>query len=415
VASRNGLGRPAERGEAEFYHLVEPAGDDVVQGRCRSTLIVLYVIENNYIIKFAPRRHRAAITVPNLLSYLEDNHFSRPEVLRSHVVSKFSGPNGTKTVQLEVSTNRFLTDDHGFLRGVAPAIQALNAMLEQFARTTIPIRLIGESGTGKEVYALAIHRLCGGEPGALKKISCSAIEPAPFLRALHELSQESIHQPVHTLFLDEIEELSLECQKLLLNCVPYGEFRTEEGSSRARVISATTHDLEHEVAAGRFRRELYFRLNGACLRLPPLRERTEDIPLLAEYFLARHSDKLKKGAPHLNKETMELLLSYHWPGNIRELENVARKIIALGDASLAVSDLRVARMAPAPGMESGRGSSLKMAARAASRQTERELILQALQRTKWNRKRAARELQISYKSLLYKLKQIETLGTTREK
>jgi two-component system, NtrC family, response regulator AtoC len=309
-----------------------------------------------------------------------------------------------------------LIDDASFMRGTSPAVQALNGMVEQFARTMIPILLIGESGTGKEVYALAIHRLSGGEPGGLKKISCSAIEPSQFGHALNEFRERSAYHPVHTLLLDEIEELSPECQKLLLNCVPNGEFRGQEGATRARVISATTHDLENEVVSGKFRRELYFRLNGACLRLPPLRERTEDIPILAEYFLARHAEELKKTTPLLNKETLELLLSYHWPGNIRELENVARKMVALSDVSLAVSDLRVARMAPsAPGIETGRGSSLKMAARAASRHTERELILQALQRTKWNRKRAARELQISYKSLLYKLKQIEALGTTKNK
>jgi two-component system response regulator AtoC len=125
---------------------------------------------------------------------------------------------------------------------------------------------------------------------------------------------------------------------------------------------------------------------------------------------------LKKTAPELNQETMELLLSYHWPGNIRELDNVARKMVALGETTLAIADLSVARIIPPQGAPSSeRLSSLKVAAKAASRQTERELILQALERTKWNRKRAARELQISYKSLLYKLKQIETLGTRSEK
>jgi len=319
---------------------------------------------------------------------------------------------GSNIVQLATPTKRFSLDDPGFFRGHSPVVQALNAMVEQFAGTFIPILLVGESGTGKEVYAHVIHQLSGGEPSQLKKISCSAVGAAQFLHALNDFNEQ---RPMRTLFLDEIEELSLECQKVLLNCVPNGEFRGEEGSMRARLISATTHDMEQVVGEGKFRRELYFRLNGACLRLPPLRERTEDIPALLEYFLARHGEELTKGSPSLNKETMELLLSYHWPGNIRELENVARKMVALGDTSLAVSDLRVARMAPAPGVEPGRGSSLKMAARAASRQTERELILQALQRTKWNRKRAARELQISYKSLLYKLKQIETLGTSSDK
>jgi len=305
--------------------------------------------------------------------------------------------------------------DDGFVPGASPAVNALNAMVEQLARTSIPVLLVGESGTGKEVYARMIHCFSGGEARGLKKIACATVEPVRLSHALRELREGSGREKVQTLFLDEIEELPQECQKLLLTFVPNGEFQSSEGTARARVISATTHDMDNEVAKGRFRRELYFRLNGACLRLPPLRDRTEDIPALTEHLLRRHAEELKKSSPVLNQETLELLTSYPWPGNIRELENVARKMVALGDTGLAVSDLRMARMVPAAGIRAGRVSSLKVAAKAASRETERELILQALQRTKWNRKRAARELQISYKSLLYKLKQIETVGINKEK
>jgi two-component system response regulator AtoC len=316
---------------------------------------------------------------------------------------------GFSNVQIATTTSR-LSDPlltPGFVRGISPAIEALNAMVEQLARTSIPVLLMGESGTGKEVYTQMAHALSGGEPGGLKKIVCATIEPAQLSRELVELRQEGGAETAQTLFLDEIEELSQECQKLLLTWVPNGEFLSNAGTVRARVISATTRDMNQEVAEGRFRRELYFRLNGACLRLPPLRDRREDIPALMECFLNRHSEELKKSAPALNQETFERLMSYPWPGNIRELENVARKMVALGDASAAVSDLRPPRVITVSGNGPHRASSLKMAARAASRQTERELILEALQRTRWNRKRAARELQISYKSLLYKLKQIE--------
>jgi two-component system, NtrC family, response regulator AtoC len=288
--------------------------------------------------------------------------------------------------------------------GGAAAIRALNSMVPELACTTIPILLVGESGTGKEVYARALHRLAGGEAGQLRKISCPGINARHFLQEIKAgLAKSCEGKKVGTLFLDEIEELNPECQRHLLTLVGDLGIPTEEHGAKVRLISATTSDLEKEVEAGRFRRELYFRINGACLKLPPLRERIEDIPAFTE--------SLKKKAPALNQETLEVLVSYHWPGNVRELENVARKMVALGDAALAVSDLRVARMIRPPGMNAGKFSSLKVAARAASRQTERELILQALQRTKWNRKRAARELQISYKSLLYKLKQIEALGT----
>lgn len=296
--------------------------------------------------------------------------------------------------------------------GGAAAIRAINSMVPELARTTIPILLVGESGTGKEVYARALHRLAGGDAGQLRKISCPSINARHFLQEIKAgLTKGSEGKKVGTLFLDEIEELNPECQRHLLTLVGNLGIPTEEQGAKVRLISATTSDLEKEVEAGRFRRELYFRINGACLKLPPLRERIEDIPAFTEYFLSRYAESLKKKAPALNQETLEVLVSYHWPGNVRELENVARKMVAVGDAALAVSDLRVARMIRPAGMNAGKFSSLKVAARAASRQTERELILQALQRTKWNRKRAARELQISYKSLLYKLKQIEALGT----
>jgi two-component system response regulator AtoC len=298
------------------------------------------------------------------------------------------------------------------LWGGAAAMRALNSMVPELARTTIPILLLGESGTGKEVYARALHRLAGGDAGQLRKISCPSVNARHFLHEIKAgLRKSSEGKKVGTLFLDEIEELNPECQRHLLTLVGDLGILTEEQDAKVRLISATASDLEKEVEAGRFRRELYFRINGACLKLPPLRERIEDIPAFTDYFLSRHAEGLKKKAPALNQETLEVLVSYHWPGNVRELENVARKMVALGDAALAVSDLRVARMIRPAGMNAGKFSSLKVAARAASRQTERELILQALQRTKWNRKRAARELQISYKSLLYKLKQIETLGT----
>lgn len=296
--------------------------------------------------------------------------------------------------------------------GGAATIRALNGMVAELAGTSIPILLAGESGTGKEVYARALHRLAGGDAGQFRKISCPGINARHFLQEMKVGSAKSGEgKTVSTLFLDEIEELNPECQRHFLTLV--ADIGAGE-NARVRLISATTNDLEKEVEAGRFRRELYFRINGACLKLPPLRERVEDIPAFAEYFLSRHAERLKKKAPALNQETLGVLVSYHWPGNVRELENVARKMVALGDATLAVSDLRVARMIRPAGMNEGKFSSLKMAARAASRQTERELILQALQRTKWNRKRAARELQISYKSLLYKLKQIETQGGKSE-
>ena len=303
----------------------------------------------------------------------------------------------------------------GMIWGDAATIVSLNRMAMELAGTHIPVLLAGESGTGKEVYARAIHRLAGGEPAKFRKVCCTGLDPGQLQGEIQRVRSIEAPGQACSLFLDEIDGLSQECQRLFLPHLSEVAPGSESGL-QARLISSTSCNLEKEVDAGRFRRELYFRVNGACLRLPPLRDRLGDLPALMQHFLSRHADELKRKSPELNRETMEVLLSYHWPGNIRELENVARKMVALGETALALADLRVARVNPPQGPASSeRLSSLKVAAKAASRQTERELILQALERTKWNRKRAAQELQISYKSLLYKLKQIETLGTKRDK
>jgi two-component system, NtrC family, response regulator AtoC len=296
-----------------------------------------------------------------------------------------------------------------FIVGQAATVRPLNAMVAEIARTDIPILLVGESGTGKEVYARLIHRLAGLSEAALKKVSCAALNPGRLLVEVREellSASESGEAGARTVFLDGVHELDAACQGVLLSLLPDGEPMGRRGKTVSRFISSTSRNLEKEVEVGRFRRELYFRINGVILRLPPLRERKEDIPVLLEYFLAKHSNGLKKNTPELSSDARELLVSYDWPGNIRELENVAKKIVAVGDPTRALGDLRAARVALPINDECGAVSSLKLAARAASRRAERELILKALQQTHWNRKRAARELQISYKSLLYKIKQI---------
>jgi two-component system response regulator AtoC len=169
---------------------------------------------------------------------------------------------------------------------------------------------------------------------------------------------------------------------------------------------------------GRFRAELYYRINGVYLRLPPLRDRKEDIPALLEFFFKKYTSLFERPRPSISETTVSLLLRHSWPGNIRELENVARKIVALGDQHLATHDLTAeygngasdrvpdATKVAATTTLNVPSGSLKEAAKAASRVAERAMILKQLERTHWNRKKAARELQISYKALLYKLKQL---------
>jgi two-component system response regulator AtoC len=250
----------------------------------------------------------------------------------------------------------------------------------------------------------------------LKKINCAAMDVARLQSELRsELVRDSDASEARHLFLDGIEELDAGCQKVLLGCLPEAEGNAARLTPPVRLISASSRDLEKEVVAGRFRRELYFRINGACLRLPPLRERKEDIAGLLDHFLKKHEQEAKKTIPPIGEDTFAVLLAYDWPGNIRELEHLVRKMMALGDMELAVNDLRLGRGEQLRAGSPERRSSLKVAARTASRQRERELILEALERTKWNRKRAAQELQISYKALLYKLKQIGAAGTETQK
>jgi len=303
----------------------------------------------------------------------------------------------------------------GFVYGLGPAMLTLNAVAVEIARTDIPILILGESGTGKDSYARLIHRLSPKAHAHLWTVNCSAVDPGDLLAQVQEaLGRVSDHENSGSVYLDNIHELDLACQRLLLSHLSDGESTPTRHALCARLISSTTRSLESEVEAGRFRRELYFRLNGASLRLPPLRERNEDIPILIEYFLNKYSRAIQKKVSPLSKKAIQTLVAYHWPGNIRELEHFARKIVLFDDVQMALNDLRAAVIVSHKPMEKGRGASLKVAARNASKEAERELIMQALERTRWNRKRAAQELQISYKSLLCKIKQIGSLNEEQQ-
>lgn len=296
----------------------------------------------------------------------------------------------------------------GFVFGYGPAMRTLNAMAAEIAPTGIPVLIMGECGTGKDAYARLIHRLSQKIEATLHKINCAALESADLFNQLNDQTRERRSEETWgTIYLDSVQDLDLHCQRALLSYLPDDGGAGESLGSHPRVISSTNESLELEVEAGRFRRELYFRINGACLRLPPLRERKDDIPALMEHFLNKHASGRNKAIPSLDSGTLEMLLAYSWPGNIRQLENLALKMVTFGDVRVALDELQPLRSVnPRPGQNVG-VQTLKMAARAASKQAERELIMQALERTRWNRKRAAQELRISYKSFLSKLKSIE--------
>ncbi len=280
----------------------------------------------------------------------------------------------------------------------SPSMQSIERVVSDIAPTDIPVLLHGESGTGKEILALEIHRRSARASRPLVKISCAALAPESLNGGLRMAGAEVSLVQAGTVFLDEVGEIDPACQLRLLHSL------AESNGHSPRLISATSRNLEEEMRAGRLREELYFRLNGVCLRLPPLRHRREDIPVLAVHFLTRYASQFRRPMPHLSAQAVHRLTDYAWPGNVRELENAMKKLAAMGDERTALADLQGAAAAlPAGGREA---ISLKEASRAASRQAEKQLILKVLTRTRWNRKRAAQELQISYKALLYKLKQI---------
>lgn len=290
------------------------------------------------------------------------------------------------------------------------AMQTIENIVTEIAPTYIPILLIGESGTGKEALARRIHSLSKQSRAPLAKITCACMTSDKLASELNGLLRgpnDVEWEKTGTLLFDELSDLDPACQRQLLHVLPDGEAVPRAGNIISRVISSTARDLEVEMQAARFRRELYYRINGICLRLPPLREHREDLPALADFLLAKHASQMGRLRRALGPKTLKVLMDYDWPGNIRELENVMRKIVALGNEDLAISELRSARSESARrGPSVSHDHSLKAAARAASRDAERRLIMEALARTHWNRKRAALELQVSYKSLLYKLKQI---------
>jgi two-component system response regulator AtoC len=282
---------------------------------------------------------------------------------------------------------------------------AVARTIEHIAPTNISVLLIGESGTGKEFLANQIHRLSLRSTEPLRKVICASATAeslsAHFTRKSDEKNSAS---NAGTLFLKEISELDAATQRSLLYSLPQTDVGAQAGP---RLISSTIVNLEQEIRAAHFRAELYYRINGTCLRLLPLRRRKEEIPEIADLLLAKHAKLQGRPEPRLDAEDYVLLQQFSWPGNIRELENVIKKVVILNDAKLVLSELSLRQVnhRPAAPVET-RGSVLKTATRAASRKAERQLILDALARTRWNRKRAAQELQISYKALLYKLKEI---------
>jgi two-component system, NtrC family, response regulator AtoC len=296
------------------------------------------------------------------------------------------------------------TESERFMGSASSAMKALESVATEIAATDIAVLIVGESGTGKQALARRIHEMSPRRDQGVLRVVCGLATPETLTSQVRVADGRP--QPVGTIILDGVDELDRECQRKLFHSLPDDDGGSSKGLLAARLVSTATQNLEHGVSSGEFRGDLYYRISGVCLRIPPLRERSEDIPLLANFFLAKHAPRFEKAPHSLSQTAIARLADHAWSGNVRELENVVIKMLAIGDEELALADLSASPANRASQMNGPKAHSLKAAARSASRQAERELILKALDRTRWNRKRAAQDLQISYKSLLYKLKQI---------
>ncbi len=289
---------------------------------------------------------------------------------------------------------------------VSAAMRSIEALIADIASTDLPVLISGETGTGKDVVALTIHQRSRRRDGPFVKMRCSSLRLDDFDRMLSTWEGSGTSGGLRTIFLDEIAEFRLECQTRALESFSRPDDGPERFHLGACLISTSCRNLDEAMSNGTFRRDLYYRLSGVCLRLPPLRQRREDVLPLAKFFLDRYSNLYARPRPQIDAVMANRLSDYSWPGNVRELENAMKRMAALGSEWMGLAGLvePARRHLDLPAGQEAH--SLKQAARAASRQAERELILKVLSQTRWNRKRAAEELQISYKALLYKLKQI---------
>jgi two-component system response regulator AtoC len=311
-------------------------------------------------------------------------------------------------------------------------MQPIRDLVGKVAATNTTVLLRGESGVGKEIIAQAIHKASPRATKQFLKVNCAALpgelleselfghEKGSFTGAYRQKPGkfEAAHQG--TLMLDEIGEVPLRLQAKLLHVLQDGEFSRVGGEkiigTDVRIIAATNRDLEVAMRAHQFREDLYYRLNVIELRIPPLRERREEIPVLVEHFRRKFNAQYSR-AVDIPPDTVRLFLEYHWPGNIRELENAVKRIVVLGSARTVHQEFATnvgrggprtmspASVAAAATFNPEAMISLKDIARQAAREAERVAIKEVLDRVHWNRAKAARLLQISYKALLYKIVQ----------
>ena len=308
--------------------------------------------------------------------------------------------------------------------GPSESMRAVRRKIDRAAGPNVPILILGESGTGKEVLARYIHTLSPWRSGPFVKVNCAAI-PGTLLESELFGYQKGAFTGANTakpgrieaaqggtLFLDEIAEIDATLQAKLLHVLQDGFFTRigdfEEKHMDARVICATNRDLTREIGSGAFRSDLFYRINVISIQLPPLRDRRDDVPQLAEYFRQRFNLRFQRDAAPLSDAALRFLHDKEWRGNVRELENTIARYVVLGSEEALYGE-KPERTVPRPAFAttSANGDSipLKHIAQQATRKMEHEVILKVLQANHWNRRKTAEVLKISYRALLYKVRQ----------
>ncbi|MDI7259206.1 MAG: sigma 54-interacting transcriptional regulator [Thermodesulfobacteriota bacterium] len=319
-----------------------------------------------------------------------------------------------------------MTQDNGMFIYTSEKMHHIKEIIDQVASTDVTVLIQGESGVGKEVVARSIHLNSSRRDKPFVKVNCAALpselleselfgyEKGAFTGAYRQKPGKFELANGGTIFLDEILEMSPSLQSKLLQVLQDREFSRLGGKKDirvdVRVLVATNRNIEECVKNGKFREDLYYRLNVVNITVPPLRERKEEIPIFVEYFLEKYGKKFFKKVKPLSDQTIRAFRQHHWSGNVRELENVIQRFIVLGNEEMIVDEL-VPPVMRDPISEKKKGishkkawPSLKEVHRGAIIKVEVEIIRKALEITNWNRKKAADILNISYKALLYKIK-----------
>jgi two-component system, NtrC family, response regulator AtoC len=318
-----------------------------------------------------------------------------------------------------------LNETHSFVRS-SKRMRDLESQAALVARADIPLLILGESGTGKEILALYTHKLSARSQNIFLKVNCAAV-PADLLESeLFGYEQGAFTGAVKTkpgkfevctggtIFLDEIGEMPAILQAKLLQVLQDGTFSRLGSRSPmkvdVRVIAATNINMKEAMANKTFREDLYYRLNGFTLSIPPLRERKEEIPVFAEYFMRKGAKRYGREPLSFSTNLLNALSEHSWPGNLREMENVINRYLVLGDEHAILEELSPSTAyqgGPTLVQEAPNGTGLKAMVRSLKGDAESTAIAQVLEGTGWNRKAAANDLQISYKALLYKIKQYD--------